>query len=235
MQVTAVRRLLRAAGGERGFTLIEMLLAISVGMILILAAFGLIDASGTQAVKVTDRVDATQRGRLAMDEITRQLHSQVCLKAGTAAITDGQDNSITFYSYTGSGAYLPARHTIAYDPTTRKITEYDYAGTGTPPDMSYPATPTSTRTLLADAATVGGAPVFAYYAWTSSGTVAPTVSLPTPLSAADALRTVRVTIQFKAQPSGKPNSVESTVLQDEVFSRTADPNGQSGPELPPCE
>jgi prepilin-type N-terminal cleavage/methylation domain-containing protein len=220
---------------ERGFTLVEMLLALTVGMVLIIAAYGLMDASGVQAVRVTDRVDTTQRARLAMDEITRQLRSQVCLAAGTASITDGRDNSITFYSYTGSGAYVPVRHTITYDPQSHTIVESDYSGTGAPPGTTYPAQPTATRTLLTDAWSVGTSPVFAYYAWSSTGTVAPSVQLPTPLTAADALRTVRVTVQFTAQPKDKPTSVESTTLQDEVFSRTADPNGQSGPGLPPCE
>ena len=233
--MSARLRGLREAHGQRGFTLIEMLLAMAVGSVLIFASYGLMDASGVQTIKVTDRVDSTQRGRLAMDEIVRQLHSQVCLKAGTATITDGRDNSITFYSFTGAGTYLPVRHTIAYDPTTRAITDYSYAGSGTPPDMTYPSTPTATRVLLANATQVNGAPIFGYYAWTSSGTVAPTVALATPLSAADALRTVRVTVQFAAQPTGKTSSPEATVLQDEVLSRTADPDGQTGPELPPCE
>jgi prepilin-type N-terminal cleavage/methylation domain-containing protein len=222
------------AADESGMTLAEMIIAVAVGSIIILAAYGLLDASRSGAMKVTDRVDATQRGRLAMDEVVRQLRSQVCLDPAEGAITDGRNESVTFYSFTGTGPYLPERHTIAWDANAQTIVDYIYAGQGTPPGMTYPSTPTRTRVLLTDVVRVANTPIFTYFAWTTDGTARATEQLATPLVQADALRAVRVLVQFRVLPSRTGQSSESTVLQDEVFSRTADPNGTRGPTPTQC-
>jgi hypothetical protein len=221
---------------EEGFTLAEMLISCVVGVIVMLAAFALLDMSNGLSASVNARVDTTQRGRDALEQVMRELRSQVCLKPGDSAITNGQDSSVTFYMFTGSGAYMPERHTITWNPATRELVDYAFSGTGTPPDLTYPATPTRTNTLLTNVDPIGNAPIFSYYTWTSSGQVAPTVQLPTPLSVADEVRTVRIAVQFKVSPSGnvKSSANQTTSLQNEVLVRTADPNAAGGPGLPKC-
>jgi prepilin-type N-terminal cleavage/methylation domain-containing protein len=66
------------ASGERGFTLVEMLVAMSIGVVILLAAFTLLDRSFTTSAQIADRQEGLQRGRQAMELITRQLRSQVC-------------------------------------------------------------------------------------------------------------------------------------------------------------
>jgi prepilin-type N-terminal cleavage/methylation domain-containing protein len=224
----------RSLAAEGGFTLPELMISIVVGTLVIIAAYGLLDASRSGALKVTDRVDATQRGRLAMDEIVRELRSQVCLDPAAGAIADGRDNSVTFYTFSGTGTYAPERHTITWDAQAHTISDYRYAGTGVAPKMTYPASPTSTRVLLTDVIQDGAAPVFSYYGWSADGTVTPSVRLATPLNSADALRAVRIVVQFRTLPARPGKSAESTALQDEVFSRTADPNGADGPTPTQC-
>jgi type II secretory pathway pseudopilin PulG len=217
---------------ERGFTMVEMVLALAIGIVVILAAYALIDLGVVQSGKVSDRVDAAQRGRQAMDEITSQLRSQVCLDRVTAAVVDGQDSSVTFYAFTDAGPLVPVKHVIAYDPRTLQLAESDYAGSGTLPNTTFPAAPTSTRTLLTDVVPATGAPIFSYYAWSASGQVAPTLRLSTPLSAADRLRTVRTVVQFSVRPAGRRLSSELATFQDEAFVRTADANDPTGPGSP---
>ncbi|MEA2474522.1 MAG: hypothetical protein QOE06_2437 [Thermoleophilaceae bacterium] len=224
----------RTLAAEGGFTLPELMISIVVGTLVIIAAYGLLDASRSGALKVTDRVDATQRGRLAMDEIVRELRSQVCVDPAAGAIADGRDGSVTFYTFSGTGAYAPERHTITWDPRAHTISDYRYVGSGSPPRMTYPAAPTSTNVLLTDVVQDGAAPIFAYYAWSTDGTATPSLRLPTPLTTADAVRAVRVVVQFRVLPSRIGKTTESTSLQDEVFSRTADPNGADGPTPTQC-
>lgn len=221
-------------GDERGLTLVELLISLVVGTMIMLAAYGLLDSTWSGTRRINDRVEATQRGRLAMAEIVRQLRSQVCVQPGSAPIVDGRGDSVTFYSFTGTGPYSPERHTIQFDPQTRSIVDHVYVGQGTPPEMTYPAAPTRRRILLTDVVRAGEAPIFSYYAWTSSGSVVPSVQLATPLSAADAARTVRVVVQFRALPVGKTTSGESIVLQDEAFARQANPNAAGGPRTAQC-
>ena len=219
---------------QGGFTLVEMQVAAVVGILVILAALALLDASSGLALRVGDRVDTTRRARDAMEQITRELRSQVCLVRGSAAIADGQDSSVTFYAFTGRGTYAPEKHTIAWSATTKTLTDQAFAGAGTAPAIVYPGTPTRSHTLLSQVDQVAGTPIFSYYTWSTSGAVAPSLQLQTPLSATDAAKVVRIAVQFRVSPAGKSQSGETTSLHSEAFSRTADPDGSGGPGLGDC-
>ena len=66
-------------------------------MITMLAVFAVLDTSVKQSSAVAGRVNATQRARLAMDTITRQLRSQICISATAPAIISGTENSVKFH------------------------------------------------------------------------------------------------------------------------------------------
>jgi len=74
--MSALRRRLSA---EEGFTLPELLTGMVIAMIVLLAAFQTLDRVILSTGTAQRRVEATQRGRLAMEDVTRQLRSQVCL------------------------------------------------------------------------------------------------------------------------------------------------------------
>jgi prepilin-type N-terminal cleavage/methylation domain-containing protein len=214
---------------ESGFTLIELLVACGIGTIVVLASFMLLDSTVVLSGKVTDRVDRTQRARLAMEQITRELRSQVCVQGGQPAIADGQTNSITFYAFMGTGTFVPDMRQIYWDATTNSIIEKKWQGSGAAPNTTFPVNPTSVTTLLTDVQPPpANAPLFAYYA---AGATQP---FSVPLSSADAANTSRVTIDFLTYASRRIASGSSIDLQTEVFSRTTDPNATSGPAAPAC-
>jgi len=221
---------------ESGFTLPELLVSAAIGVVVVLAGFMVLDQAGLVTTRITDREDAAQRARAAIRTITTELRSQVCLGATSPAINAGSDgNNLTFYEFTGAGTFQPERHTLAFDPTHGTLTEYDYASTGTFPNLSFPSSPTRTVQLLTDAQPVStGAAVFTYYTWTTGGQVDASNQLPAPLSATDAARAVKVAIQLRVSPPGRSTSAESTTIQDEVLSRTADPNATAGPSVTQC-
>ena len=64
---------------ERGMTLPEVLVTMTIALVLSLATFALVDMTIRRTGEITARVDGVQRGRVAMDLMTRQLRSQVCL------------------------------------------------------------------------------------------------------------------------------------------------------------
>jgi type II secretory pathway pseudopilin PulG len=226
-----LRRLRRE---ESGFTLIELLVACIIGMIILLASFMMLDSSIVLTGKVTDRVDRTQRARGAMEQITRELRSQVCPSAGTSALIDAQDYSITFYSFMGLRPFIPDKRQIAWDTNTNSVIESVWAGSGTPGNFSWATTPT-TKTILTDVKPpfVSGTsgprgPVFKYYA---PGAASPFTA---PLAATDLSATSLITIDFVTYAQSRNTTGTTTTLQNQVYVRTADPNGAAGSTAPEC-
>jgi prepilin-type N-terminal cleavage/methylation domain-containing protein len=103
----------RLRSEERGMTLVELLAAMAIALIVSFAAFSLIEAVMKRAGEVSSRVETTQRARQAMDNITRDLRSQVCVlrSDGTPAMTTARTvfsasaNSITFFGDTADESW----------------------------------------------------------------------------------------------------------------------------------
>ena len=218
---------------EGGFTLIELMMAMSIGVVIMLGLLDVLDNSVLLSTRVSDRTEAVARGRTALEVMTRQLRSSVCpAAAGTqpTPLTQADVNSVTFYTDLSGGASTPERHQLVFDPAARTVTERDYVGTGTWPVVTYPAPdqPTRTRQLLTNAVAVPATAVFSYYAFTPSPPYTPTVSLSPPLSAPDLTRAVEVAINFAVQPARTNQAPQSTTLQDRVLFRSTNVNDPSG-------
>lgn len=222
---------------EDGLTLTEMLVAITIAMIVSLACFSLIEFTMRRAGEIQGRVEASQKGRAAMDTITRQMRSQVCLSSSVPPMAAATNSSATVYvDHTdGTSGMPPEMHTITFDPASRRIVQRDFVGTGTAPAIVFPVAPNRTKTLLEGVVPYRppGAPqdlpIFRYFAFSTATPPRPDVALATPLSAADLGRVARIEVAFRAlRPNVRPNSPGETrgsiVLQDEVYVRAADPN-----------
>jgi Tfp pilus assembly protein PilW len=225
------RRLRARLAEERGVTLIELLVTIPVAVVILTAVMVMMNVTFRQTQKVNDRVAAIQKGRAAMDQVTRELRSQVCPVTTrstfpTTATVDG--NSVTFYADLSGGASSPEKRMITYDASSKTLTEYRYVATsGTWPNLVYPGSPTRTRELLNNVDPVGNTPVFSYFPFTTTGTVSST-PLNTPLSTADMQKVVKIGTSFVARPR-TAQSPQSTTFQSEVDVRTADPNKPTEP------
>ena len=225
---TRVRRAGDPLAGEAGFTMVELLIAMAASMIIFAAGMSLTEVSLKASTRVEDRVDVAQRGRTALERITQQLRSQVCLGPGTPALVEAKADSVTFYADLGDDAFTPEKRRLTY--ANGSIIEDTYAGSGTPPATTFPPTPTRTQTILTDVVPVAGVPVFRYYAYTTISPVRPTLLLTPPvggsLSSTDLARTVGVTVAYVVRPRAnraQNNRVETT-FEDSVYSRTADAN-----------
>ena len=210
---------------EQGFTLIELLVGMTVGTVVMLAAFGLVDSGSAASKRVTDRVEATQIGRSAMEEVMQDLRSAVCVwQGGTTYLKPFADVSnatqVTFYRQlygSPSGASDPGRtgtvapQKVVLAVTGGKLVETIYnpagdgpLGTPTPAPWTWP-TISATHGLAANVQPVSaGADYFTYYAY-PTGAAAPTGATALSLgggnvAAADLPRIVKVRVQFLFGP-----------------------------------
>ena len=225
--------LARRLRSQDGFTLIELLCAMTVGTIVLLAAFGLLDAVTRGQSTVESRLDATERGRATMEQLTRQLRSQVCIGKGIAPVLEATDTKIVFYaSVAPYDAQNPSRQptvqrrTLEYVPngsTGRgSIVETVINSAGVAPDYTWGAAP-KVRTIATDIGLVTGKPFFRFYKYDPD--LSPNVQLLTP-PISDANRQIIVQVQtaFRAYATGGLDAAtNSTVLENKVTVRTADP------------
>jgi hypothetical protein len=226
---------------EAGMTLMELLTAITVGMIVMLAMFALLDGTVRMNTNAMAKTDAMQRGRLALDVMTQELRSQVCLEnlAGPAIVPNTTTaNTVEFYSdfSEGDGTVPPTKRRLSYDPTTGDVTTKIYTTDDPEPTPGdFPAAPTATHLRLENAALQrdeGGAeiPFLRYYAYRwidlADGTKRPEATLPLtpPIDANEARRVARIDVTLVARPAGNDDSKKGVNLTDQVMARHSDPN-----------
>jgi prepilin-type N-terminal cleavage/methylation domain-containing protein len=234
------------ASDERGFTLVEMLVAMSIGVVILLAAFTLLDRSFSTSAQIADRQEGLQRGRQAMELMTRQLRSQVCVVVPPATtysppVAAATDTSVTFYGSLSESGTSVEKRTLTFSSTgTGSITQNVITGTPNTvyPQMAFTGTGTTT-TLLTDVkqAQTGtpatNLPVFRYYRYKAGAPAGDLELLNTPLATADLARVALIKVAFRsyaARPISKDN--DASQLENDVYIRISDSSELQ--ETPQC-
>jgi prepilin-type N-terminal cleavage/methylation domain-containing protein len=214
---------------QEGFTLPELMVAMSISLMTLLGVLGVLDVSVKQTNAIAGRVNATQRSRIVMDTITRQLRSQVCYSATVPALVAGTADSVKFHVDLSSGATPIQQREIVFDATTKTMRERTFPGSGTP--VTFPATPTRNRLLLDDVVRrpAPDAAIFRYYAYNTEPIPRPDTQLPVPLNATDLARVAKIDVGFVTLPPGVKSTLlkpaaGAVTLQNEIYVRVADPN-----------
>lgn len=235
---------------QDGMSLPELLVALSIAMIVSLAVFALVETVMVRSGDVSARVESTQRARIAMDFITRQLRSQVCVLSTAPATVDpraivsGTPTSVTYFSdmgdeshRTGNTIKAPELRSISFE--SGKLIERIWAGvqggTAFNPTYSYanyPLKPTTTRVLADELSTTkktaGGQPlVFRYFEFNSATPPKPEAEIQAEsgMPASKASLVARIDVAFQAnRTGGKAGDRGATQLENTIFVRTADPN-----------
>jgi prepilin-type N-terminal cleavage/methylation domain-containing protein len=231
-------RLSKVRRDQSGFTLIELLVAMALGMIVLGAALSLMDAGARSSTRTSDRVDVTQRGRNAMNQVQRGLRSQVCLDSKTPPITAASNTSVTYYADSDGDPYFrPQLRTLYYDSAWKggrgaireTVTNADQASapftfTGTPVD----------RVLAEDVTVQPSTPFLRYYAFDDTTTPADEGASPMstpldpniatdPLPANSMAKVVHIDVSFRVFPtragdvSGAPVGYQTDPTRDSDF------------------
>jgi len=208
---------------QAGFSLIELLVAMIIGMATILAAFTLIDTTTTHSARVTARTDASQRGRIALDAMTRQLRSQVCVN-GVAPILAATPNQITFTTdLSGTGA--SDLRSLTFDSTLRRLNQSVTLSNGLPEPGRLFTGATTTTTLLADVVADTTQPIFTYWADKPGTGGSQLLPLAATVPVSDLKRIARIDIAFVARASGaSTTSTWSSTLEDSITVRAIEAN-----------
>jgi hypothetical protein len=215
----------RAARNESGQTLVELMIGMVIGLVVLGAAFMILDAATPLAGRTQDRVDAYQRGRLAMDVIASELRSQVCLPGAIPAIVplNSNNNEIWFYANTGDDATAPQRRRIylAGDQIKEDLWKGTFAANGS---VTFQVDPTSTRILITPVALAPATSLFSYWGFDANLPAAVNQPIGIPVSATNAQKVVQVDVSFVSRPTrATAASKRDSTFQQSVFFRTADP------------
>jgi prepilin-type N-terminal cleavage/methylation domain-containing protein len=252
----------RALADDRGFTLPELLIGMTLAMVVLFAAFQTLDTVIGTTGKVQRRVEAGQRGRAAMDDVVRQLRSQVCLSAAWAPNTVAQPpivvqatgpsttapaangtQSVAFYVDLQKTAVLkssspapPELHVITFDAVASKLVldVYKPSVNATTKKATYPAK--TTRTLLTNVHRSATTPVFRFYAFDASATPPQATLAVSPWTDATTVpgTVAKVSVTFDAWATdGKSAAAGSAVLTDDALVREVDPNAAT--PAPDCK
>jgi prepilin-type N-terminal cleavage/methylation domain-containing protein len=220
--------------GERGYTMIELLIAMTIGSVVILAAFALLRFTTSDVSRITARVHVDQRGRLALEKIMLELHS-ACVAPTVVPIREkSTENELRFISEysplnketeavpTSELSTVRLRH-IIYTPPTEKfqgtLIEESWPSTGTPPHYKFNESekPTKVKLLNGIQRSINKEgkeiPVFKYYRYYNEkdhepvyGQLDPTALAAASLSEAEARIVTKVTISFALGPEGSESA-----------------------------
>lgn len=210
-----------ALRGEAGFTLVEVLVATVTSMVVALALFAIIEFSFRQTAGVSERVHANQRGRLAMEYVTNELHSSCVAVSAVPVLAQSTGSALYLLSEQGSGAFFSSmtEHKLYLSGTTLYDAKYASTG-GVAPHWTFSSTPSSIRTVLTAVSQSGTTPVFRYYKY--EGSTLPETELGTPLSTENAKLTAAVKIAFTVASETKETNItigKSVELANTVLLR----------------
>ncbi|MGO9487614.1 MAG: PilW family protein [Solirubrobacteraceae bacterium] len=134
-----LRQAFRAAREERGFTLIEVLVAMLTGIVVTGALFAILEFSTRQTARLSEVSQSSQIGRTAMTHIVDELHS-ACLSQGFAPVQAGSTPSKLVFV----NGYFPERvaneaKEPEYSFVRKDEISWSSAGKGTLKDQKYTA------------------------------------------------------------------------------------------------
>ena len=228
---------MRRAKGQTGFTVVETLVAMFVLGVVAIGAMTFIEVVMRQGRGVVDRTESAQRGRLAVDQMTRQIRSQVCLNATTKGLVEATPNALTFYAdlTDGSGAAAPAKRRLEY--ASNSIVERVYKADGVTVDsqrvLLQNVVPVKDPNPPAPAAPPRPDSLFAYYAYKDPAPAGELETLAATPTAAELGRIAVVTVNVGVDPPSSTDAKARTSLHDQVVLRNADPNATNND--PTCQ
>jgi type IV pilus assembly protein PilW len=215
---------------ERGFTLVEMLVTLAVGMVVMFAILGLLDMTMRSSASSLGRTQAVREGRGAIDRVGQELRLASCPDTGPAVLSASGD-SVSYYVSRPQKDYrldpVVERHTLTYDTAKGSITLTVAPGTGVPPTWGA----TSRRTVLGTGLSrTGSTPIFQYLTYTQPDQ--PDTTYVAAPAGATLSSVSQVQVTFTALGAYPNTDKGSSRFQSTIVLRTDDPSDEDN--TPEC-
>ena len=235
MSVAGVR--IRAAS-ERGFTMIELLVALAAGGIIATASLYTVIVSIHFSSNYQDRIDANQQGRTAMTSVVQTLQS-ACVAPQVAPVVAGSTaTKLVVYSNQSDAATIEP-NLVTIQLANGAFTMGTQAwSSGAYPNYVFSAQSTNFMLLPhAALATLNGTasqPVFQYYGYSAGGVLSST-PYAVPLSVTNASTTAEVVVAFEALPADALSNLgRGADFNDSVVLRLTPASGDATASNAPC-
>jgi type II secretory pathway pseudopilin PulG len=262
--MSLVRKLSPRLRGEAGFTLVELLVAMSLGIIVSLAAFSLLDFTMKDVARITDRVQVDQTGRVTLEKLMLALHSACVAPTITPILYGSNETTLLFISETSplnknsepvSSLSTVKLHKVTYTPASGKtegtLTEKSWSSTGTTPNYVFnqKEAPTEQKLLTGVKQTEVAkklVPIFQYYRYYREGDTKPSYGQLNPTSITpgnetEAEEIAKVSVSLTLVPEGKENKENTSLgndrpvaLEDSAILRLAPSSEASSSPNLPC-
>lgn len=230
----------KAIQDERGTTMVEVLVSISTGLIVLVALTTVILVTLHSNARVSARVDATQRSRIALAKIMQELHSS-CVEPKVAPILAGSSGtSLSFMRSVRAqgGEVAPKPVESVIELVNGVLYQTDYAATSEAQPWVFSETPIppGPQQLMTNISpTSPSSSIFRYYAY-AKGAISKT-PLKEPLDTTTAAQTLLVEVAFDAAPdhtvTGDNGAVAS--VQESAALRLTPPSFSEEVEALPCQ
>lgn len=251
--------LLPLASDEQGFSLIELLVAMVTATVVAGALFAVLNFSTTETATLSDKIQADQLGRIAMNKITDELHSACLAPSYQPVQKESTETKLRFITaYTEEAEIKQAEiHEIVWNKATATLTDYHEKNTGgtSPGTFTFPEpskTPTKENTsVLATQVTEteAKAPIFQYFNYaeeTSEGEKAAVSTLSTTplpgaktapgLNVTEAGEAASVMVSYNAAAAdGKTTRNRSTNFTSQTTFAFSVPNSETPINDAPCQ
>lgn len=215
----------RTRRDERGMTLVELLVGVGGGTVVLLGAYAAMQVALQAQTRTEDRIDATSRGRLGMERITRDIRSQQCLPGATAgenspAMIIATDRALEFYTsvtQARDSAQLIERRRLEWTPVNANTRGFGDGGVqvgdivetvwtqreNVGPPYEFPSTPTQRSVVAQDVQQqTPTTPIFQYFGYDPGDIGRPSnTAMPLVAAATDA----------RLNPQGRPRVSDENV------------------------
>ncbi len=243
---------------EAGYTLIELLVSITIGMVVILGAFAFLQFTSEDVARTTDRVHVDQAGRTQLERLMLELQSACVAPSVTPIQVKSSATVLRFISGTGSESSLKTVYLreVVYSEAAGTLVETAYPSTSTVNsngEYKFASTGTSTTLLkgIRQTKEVGGGetkrPIFQYYRYYQKTDFEPKYGnlneVPVEIKGtlateAEVENLTKVTISFTLAPEGKEASTfgkdRPVAFEDSALFRLASPSEAPNNPNQPC-
>jgi prepilin-type N-terminal cleavage/methylation domain-containing protein len=255
----------RVLRDERGYSLVELLVAMALGLIVSGIALSLLNFTTADVSRISDRVQANQAGRVTLEKIMLELHSACVAPTVNTILSKSEGSKIRFISETSpvnehgepvSSLSTVRLHEIIYKAGSGKtqgtLTENSWASAGTNPNFSFNEKEAATkRTLLTGiketeiSSTKEILPIFRYYRYYKEGDTKPAYGQldPTSISSlkteTEAEEISKVTMSFTLAPEAKESTAfgndRPIPLEDSAILRLEPSSQEASSSNLPCD